>query len=209
MNTTQAAFDIDALLVDLERELAPAWTGAPLRYHEDHYSPRDLDAAFERWIFEHGHHGCIPDSHMWNRYMFGPKQMPPLGHHVFELYAAETSCRESGHDHHGVTLPGDTRFQAICEPCGWRVLGDSDSAVIEAWHDHAVPGWRDLPVVPSKVRGIPPRGRNPLQEWVEEHYPAEAQQPGHPIVSERGGLGTRHVPGHSPWGGYDLSDSAL
>ncbi|WP_404442901.1 hypothetical protein LG315_08505 [Microbacterium marinum] len=29
--------------------------------------------------------------------------------------------------------------------------------------------------------------------------------PGAPILTERGPYGTRHVPGYSPFGGYDLS----
>lgn len=211
MNTTQlqAAFDIDALLVDLERELAPTWTGAPLHYHEDHYSPRELDAAFERWIFENGRYGCIPDSHMWHRYMFGPEKTPPVSAHEFALYSAETSCRLTDHDHHGVTLPRGARYQTICEPCGWRKLGNSDSAVIEAWHDHALPGWRELPIVPIQLQGIPPRGRDPLGEWVAENYPLDWQKDGYPIITERTSVGTRHVPGRSPWGGYDLSSTAL
>ncbi|WP_336661142.1 DUF6349 family protein, partial [Leucobacter sp. MMO-4] len=64
-------------------------------------------------------------------------------------------------------------------------------------------------VVPRKHRGIPPRGRDPLREWVEANYPAHWQQPGHPIITERGGVATRHVPDASPWGGYDLSDHCL
>ena len=48
-----------------------------------------------------------------------------------------------------------------------------------------------------------------LQNWLEEHDPASWQAPGFPINSERRSYGTRHVPGRSPWGGYDLSETAL
>ncbi|MFD5600787.1 DUF6349 family protein [Leucobacter sp. NPDC058333] len=209
MNTAQLAFDIDALLHDALLAATPAWDGAPLRYHEEHRTSAELDAAFDRYRFEYGNHGCIPDSHMWSRYMFGPQHGLAIDNHEFVLYAAETSCREAEHDHHGENLPGDTQFQALCEPCNWRYQSNDESFVIETWHDHAVPGWRTLPVVPQRLQGIPPRHRNPLREWVEEHYPLEAQAPGHPIVTARNPVGTRHVPGRSPWGGYDLSDSAL
>src|SRR5690606_28014897 len=42
-----------------------------------------------------------------------------------------------------------------------------------------------------------------------DHYPIEAQFEGAPIITQRSGLGTRHVPRRSPWGGYDLSQTAL
>lgn len=35
------------------------------------------------------------------------------------------------------------------------------------------------------------------------------QIPGAPIITERRPYGTRHVPSRSPWGGYDLSHTAV
>ncbi|GAA3539292.1 DUF6349 family protein [Nocardioides daeguensis] len=42
-----------------------------------------------------------------------------------------------------------------------------------------------------------------------DHYPEAMQVTGAPVITERNNAGTRHVPGRSPWSGYDLSDSAL
>lgn len=208
--TLDTLFDLDAMILEADRANAPAWTGAPLRYHEEPRTPEELDDAFDRWIFEHGRAGCYPDSHMWHRYPWGPQAMPRVRGHQLTVYAASVSCRGRDHDHQDEPLPaGNERFQAICAPCGWRLISEELDTVIETMHDHAFPGWRDLPVVPRKCTGIPPRGRDPLREWVEANYPAHWQQPGHPIITERGGIGTRHVPDRSPWGGYDLSDHCL
>lgn len=211
MSTTQLAFDFDTmLLMDMLADL-PAWDGAPLGYHEEHRSPAELDAAWDRYRLVHGNHGCVPHSHMWNRLYCNASTLA-AGAHTLDLFSAEAQCpdeREAGHSDKSGDLPGNTRFQAICAPCGWRHLSDDESAVIEAWHDHAFPGWRELPTIPSKVTGIPGRGKSKLQGWIEERYPDQWQMPGYPIITARGGVGTRHVPGRSPWGGYDLSDSAL
>ncbi len=40
------------------------------------------------------------------------------------------------------------RYQANCAPCRWHHLAPDSEAVVEAAHDHAMPGWRDLPVMP-------------------------------------------------------------
>ncbi|KAB1944643.1 hypothetical protein F8227_14625 [Brevibacterium linens ATCC 9172] len=46
-------------------------------------------------------------------------------------------------------------------------------------------------------------------KWITERYPQHMQVPGAPIITERGPYGTRHVHHYSPWGGYDLSHTAL
>ena len=79
--------------------------------------------------------------------------------------------------------------------------------MVEAWHDHAFPGWRQLPILPAKLRGqMGTRKMTPkLEEWLEANYPPEFRVPGAPILTDRGGSGTRHVPEYSPYGGFDLS----
>ena len=71
----------------------------------------------------------------------------------------------------------------------------------------AFPGWRDLPILPNKLRGgMGTRTMTPqLQEWFDANYPAEFRVDGAPIRTLRGRYGTRHVPNYSPFGGYDLS----
>jgi hypothetical protein len=47
------------------------------------------------------------------------------------------------------------------------------------------------------------------KKWITEPYPKSMQVAGAPIITERRPYGTRHVPGRSPWGGYDLSHTAV
>ncbi|MBM7510238.1 hypothetical protein JOE61_004052 [Nocardioides salarius] len=47
------------------------------------------------------------------------------------------------------------------------------------------------------------------KNWIAEHYPKSMQVPGAPMITERRPFGTRHVPGRSPWGGYDISHTAV
>lgn len=59
-------FDVDALV--RQAVAATRWEGpAPLAYTTSYHLPDDLDAAYDRWIAEHGHLGCDPRSHMWHR----------------------------------------------------------------------------------------------------------------------------------------------
>ena len=106
--------------------------------------------------------------------------------------------------------PGDLLSKIVCEPCAWQSDAGGESDAVEAWHDHAVPGWRDLPVVPRQIRVRTDKGLSKVAlRWIEQRYPQHMQTPGAPIITERQQFGTRHVPAYSPWGGYDLSATAL
>lgn len=217
-------FDLDELLRQADLDAAPPWDGAPLGYHEQYTPPEALDAAFERWQLEHGTFGCIPMSHMWHRAETNPLHAadalevasPGLARttirHELHTFVADTRCDPTwhgtrAHQHRPGELPGDLMAQAICPACGWHHIHESETLTIQAWHDHALPGWRDLPIVPARVRET--RGEKKaaarLHAWVAEHYPTGWQQPGYPILTERAPHATRAVPRSSPWGGYDLS----
>ena len=58
----------------------------------------------------------------------------------------------------------------------------------------------------SRHRDVLPEGR---KKWIAENYPKSMQVPGAPMITERRSFGTRHVPGRSPWGGYDISHTAV
>lgn len=134
-----------------------------------------------------------------------------LGSHNLDLFNVDLRCEPWKHEtaHRDCQRVGDLTYQTICEPCEWHGIGASENDAVETWHDHAIPGWRDLPIVPAHIRD---RDRTGLSEtarrWISDHYPREAQVPGAPIITERG-VGTRHVPGRSPWSGYDLSHTAV
>lgn len=79
--TQPMLFDMDQL--HREAVAATPWSGAPLAYTTDYWTPEELDAAWERYIAENGNHGCIPGSHMWHHAVTAPGGwgVPPL---VFE-----------------------------------------------------------------------------------------------------------------------------
>lgn len=198
----QLAFDFE----EFEREDARArlheWAGAPLHFHTDYYPPAMLDEAFEHWRFINGSFGSFPRSHMWHR-SFADRSTE-FGEHRAEAFSVDLRPKP------GDTGPGDLLTMIVCEPCEWHSHGGRENEAVEAWHDHAVPGWRDLPVIPQAVRVRSESGLTKVAlRWIEQRYPQHLQVPGAPIITERGPYGTRHVPGYSPWGGYDLSSTAL
>jgi len=194
-------FDMDQLA--REAVAATRWEGAPLTYTTDYYAPEELDAAWARYIAEHGNFGCIPSSHMWHRAPCAPGGLIVdaliFRGHELVIFTANTWCNAAEHDHSAAPLPEGYRmcYRGICAPCGWHAISD-ENGVVEAWHDHAMPGWRDLPVRPA---GLTPAAE---KVWLEA-YPGDWQAPGAPIRTPRSTGGTRHVPGRSPWGGYDLA----
>ncbi|OJX65520.1 MAG: hypothetical protein BGO95_10690 [Micrococcales bacterium 73-13] len=204
----QLAFDLDTLIHDADVQAASPWGGpAPLHFTTAYYTSGDLAAAFERYRFEHGNFACVPRSHMWHPAITMEDANTATPGHGLAVLGADLRC-----DHHGQTCQcvGGYLYRAICEPCRWQAT-DSEQHVIELWHDHSWPGWRDLPVVPARIVRWDEAGRpSPkLTAWVEEHQPLAWQVPGAPILTERPHVGTRHVPRRSPWGGFDLSHTAL
>ena len=193
-------------LVELARveAIAIPWSGAPLTYTTDYYPPSELLAAFDRWVLEHGNFGCLAKSHMWHTSL--TFIAPPIENgHAMVLLSATGCCDEENHDHHGVEIPDELMYQSICEPCGWHSIHDDENAAVEAWHDHALPGWRTLPVLPAKFARAETRQQKAAAlVWIEANYPAEWLIPGAPVRTQREPYGTRHVSGRSPLGGYDL-----
>lgn len=130
-----------------------------------------------------------------------------FGSHEFVLMDADggSEC-PAGHDHADSPLPGTLMYRAICAPCRWHEISDEANAVIDAWHDHAMPGWRGLPEFPLKLSHAETRQQKAAAKaWITDHYPTEWQQPGVPVRTMRQPMGTRHVAGRSPLGGYDLA----
>lgn len=204
----QLAFDIDTLIHDADLHAAPPWAGlAPLHFTSDYYPPEELNAAFRRWQFEHGSFGCIPRSHMWHPAVTMDRANTDTPGHDLTVLTADLRCEHYGEPCQCV---GDLIHRAICETCRWHTDG-TEARVVEAWHDHAWPGWRHLPVAPNGIAKWDDRGRpsKKLAAWIEQHQPTRWQVPGAPIITERARYGTRHVPHRSPWGGFDLSHTAL
>lgn len=215
----QFAFDIEGMIHDEQvANLAP-WSGAPLGFTVDYWAPAELDAAFEHWQFLHrGELGAYAASRMWHRAITVPVGME-LGEHRLDMFAADLRCQwwlhapdESGGRRDDCQCISDLTYQAICEPCGWHSITGGENASVEEWHDHALPGWRDLPVVPARIPLIDASMRftKKAREWITDHYPLAAQEPGAPVITERRNReGMRHIPGRSPWGGYAMSHGPL
>lgn len=207
----QLAFDIEGMLHEAAVESADEWHGAPLHFTTAYYPPTELDAALEHWTFLHAHDKTHINSRMWRHSITFPESDQVAGHGLV-LYTTDLHCEPWKHPdkQESCTCVGDLMYQAICDPCEWNGITDSENGVVEMWHDHALPGWRQLPVVPSRLRMMDKDGLSEAaKKWIVEHYPQSRQVLGAPIITERHPYGTRHVPGRSPGGGYDLSHTAV
>ncbi len=187
------------------------WQGAPLAYHEDFFTPQDLIAACTRYAAEYGVDAFVESSHMWRFPSYvrmweegGVKPRVERDGHSLWLFIANRRCAQT-RPHQCPTMPYDRVWQAICPGCAWHVFGGSRVLVAEAWHDHAMPGWRDLPIVPLEISRIKDeRSRNQeLQAWLVTHYPENWRRTGSPII-QYSAEGTRAcVP--APYQGYRFS----
>ena len=121
----------------------------------------------------------------------------------------------SGMRENAVTGRRHLAYQATCltEGCKYH-SGDFDreNPAAEAAMDHAWPGWRDLPPVPSMPHvesGRSKAEQRKLADWaarVNAVYPAGWLEAGGPIRTLRDSpVVGRHVPARTPFGGYDLA----
>ena len=211
--TGDLASMIDALMHEEHVNALPQWTGMPLgRLVTDYRHPDELDAAWRRWVEVNGHFNSIFLSRMWHRSHTVPHAA--IGNHTIDQFDVDLRCAAGAHGWRKATdepgrrsqCVGDITAQLICAVCSWHHIG-TETEGVEAWHVHAFPGWRDLPILPNKIRGgMGTRTMTPqLQEWFDANYPAKFRVDGAPIRTLRGRYGTRHVPNYSPFGGYDLS----
>lgn len=200
----QLAFDFGELEREDARGRLDQWTGAPLHFTVGYYAPAQLDAAFEHWCFLNSRFGSIGRSHMWHRFAPTFGDDVEFDGHCVALFSADLAPEREAEG------PLGSLHLAVCEPCQWHTITADENSAVEAWHDHAVPEWWELPVVPAEIRMRNEKGLTALaRQWVQVNYPQHMQVAGAPIITERAGLGTRHVPGYSPWGGYDLSSTVL
>ncbi|MER7043642.1 DUF6349 family protein [Streptomyces jumonjinensis] len=118
-----------------------------------------------------------------------------------------------GHDtvppsHHSPTLltrrmygrPGD-EYRGGCLSCLWEgrphTGGGSNRALncaVEDAHDHAFPGWRDLPVVPDLKSSGSPYGSQRLWRQTADLYPADWLDRGAPRLVRARRRGDAHDP---------------
>lgn len=211
MTDEQLALDIEAMLHESAIEAAPEWSGAPLGFTAAYWPAADLEAAHGHWQFLHKLDQSRTQSRMWHRAIAVPGGVA-VGEHRFDLFTADLRCEPWTHceSHGGCQCVGDLTYQAICQPHRWHLIASEENSAVEAWHDHAFTGWRDLPIVPARLRSVDQPGLSKAaKKWIAEHYPPSMQVVGAPVITERSNGGTRHVPGRSPWAGYDISHTAV
>jgi uncharacterized protein DUF6349 len=159
-----------------------------------------LDAA-DAWVAAHGNFDSNLRSHAWR-----PARVSPDGRYAAEdahrpaVLTADLRCHDYDEE---CSCVGDLVYRGACLHRNWEgdVRADENTAAEDA-HDHAWPGWRDLPIVPRRPENQKAQPRS--IEAVTDAYPAGRLESGGPIRTARGHYGTRHVPNHTGFGGYDL-----
>jgi hypothetical protein len=164
-------------------------------------------ARAEQWRAKFGDVRSIREAHAWvpcisqifNDYKPTDRCLPTL-------LTADLRC-----DHYRLDCAclGDLLYRGACFGCRWEgPPRDRENRAVEDAHDHAWPGWRDLPIVPSPPEpGTSAKQRATTASWaahVDDVYPADWLKTGGPIRTRRAPLGTRHVPHRTGFGGYDL-----
>ncbi len=161
-------------------------------------------AAAEAWSAEYGHFDCLRRSHAWRAEIGGGRGEQPTEVCRPITLTADLSC-----DHYrgGCSCVGGLVYRGTCLHCAWEgEIRDGNNGAVE--DAHAWPGWRDLPCVPRRPEpGTSAKQKTGMTRWAEtvnDVYPEGWLESGGPIRTVRGQYGTRHVPDHTGFGGYDL-----
>ncbi|MDP9843340.1 DUF6349 family protein [Streptosporangium lutulentum] len=99
--------------------------------------------------------------------------------------------------------------RGACLGCEWEGQDRrTEKDAVEDAHDHAWPGWRNLPgVLPPSSTAL--YEKKVYERWLAEvkrAYPIGWLEAGGPIVTiRRDSAFSRHEPGKAPGGGYDLA----
>lgn len=125
------------LFADMERDeaLATEWTGAPLTYTADYYTPLEFWEAIERWTLEHGRFGIWPFSHMWHLDFGGDDLAPVVILCADARYSGFNWPDCKRHDDHS-HMPNRLAYQANCDQCRWHEIADSSCAARTAATAH-------------------------------------------------------------------------
>jgi hypothetical protein len=104
-----------------------------------------------------------------------------------------------------------TLYHGACFGCGW--IGDDRdhcNVAVEDAHDHSHPGWRDLPIVEMPRRTADPkrdlRKLRAIELELRKIHPSDWPERCGPVRAWRDSpVASRHVPGYSPWGGFEMA----
>lgn len=194
-------FDVfEAIAVD-EQQRAEALYGVPKLFASTTRGPAARRAEFDQWSERWGHFNSYHDSHAWLPATCHSSDPTPTCQATVLCVSLGCIC-----DHRRACECVTAHlYRGACTGCDWEsdVFHEgADGGVLDAL-DHAHPGWREDPVV--EVRR--PEKRAQVEKWRAGIEAQIGPRPeGWPIITPRGGSGTRSVPGRSPWGGYDVAD---
>jgi Family of unknown function (DUF6349) len=171
-------------------------------------------AEFQAWRDQYGNFGRFGRSHGWHVAHQGDFAPAPPGRRCqpavmeADLRAAPgprdvpCDCTET---------VGALLYLAACRGCEWEGQPRTTwNAAVEDGCDHAWPGWRELPILATSfpdMAGDGTAGRRVKAKWadgVTGVYPQGWLEAGGPVRTHRPAGGTRHVPGRTPFGGFDL-----
>lgn len=166
------------------------------RAREDQWRKEDPENGF----------GMVFVAHAWTAYPYVVTSVP--GQCDAVVIHANLSCHHIKSRDGQCECVGNRVYRSICEHCGFHsaVYADEDAAVLDGL-DHAYPGWRDSPIVPSCRSGADKKKTNRWETTVREAYGERRR--GWPMITDRETSGARAVQGRSPWKGYDVAASAL
>lgn len=174
---------------------------ARLAFTLDVLTPEEMEHAWSCWTLINGNTSSAHAFHQWA--VDEVSSTPHMSGHECTTTYAYLGCGTSPSHHtpeRSCSCVGGDVYRTVCAPCGWAsdVLAREDEA-IWAWHDHAWPGWRELPVVEHVLTA-----RNWVRR-VEDAYPVGWGILGAPMITDRTGRADRSLPGRSPWFGWDLA----
>jgi len=180
---------------------APGLSDSPARGY------RARQDAFEAWIAEYGSFGSPARSRGWHVASTSPVADTPTDRCQPTLLSADLRCQ---HYSGGCACVGKPYDRGACLRCPYDgPVRDRGNPAVDDGHDHAWPGWRQLPTVPR----APERAGNTTSKTrlaaradpVCETYPAGWLAAGGPIRTLRDRIGGRHAPHHNGLGGDDLA----
>ncbi|MDT5134300.1 MAG: hypothetical protein QOE41_3611, partial [Mycobacterium sp.] len=166
-------------------------------------------AAFEQWVNDYGHFDSYRRSHAWHAQLGDPRGVSPTYICRPVILCADLRC-DCDNDDQGCYCAGgvDLLYRGACLHCTWEGAAcEGENAAAEDAHDHSWPGWRELPLAHQPESGTSRKQKEAMARWAAEVnaiYPSGWLESGGPIRTSRTGCGTRHVPDHTGFGGYDI-----
>ena len=178
---------------------------APSLFDASHQGYFTRIAALQQWKQDYGNFGCYQRSHAWHAELTAQAEQPTEACRP-TILMADLRCDHFDGD---CMCVGDLVYRGACLHCPWEgPVRDEANLAAEDAHDHAWPGWRDLPIAPRRPEsGTNSKHRQALARWtktVTDTYPDQWLESGGPIRTSRRRYGTRHIPNHTGFGGYDL-----